>query len=1847
MKISRLLSVVVLLGTFILAFGCGSSEPAPEVVAGHTGGNISAADSIRVRLNRNVVDPSVLNIPLDPSPIDFRPAIAGVAMWTAPDRLQFTPDNRLQPGQEFTAVVRLGKIVPDWKDSKDFEFKFSVMEQTFKVELDGLEVRDPSRPEIQRFSGRVVTADVAASESVEKVLKAFHDNSPLTLRWQHDDSRTHSFFIDDIVREETETFLELRWNGEKIGASLEGETEVRIPPRNEFSVISCRAIQGDERLVEIRFTDALHPSQDLQGLVRIGDHSDLRFVAEGSVLKVYTTGRWSDEERVTIDAMVRSSLNAVLAQVQETTIYFEAQKPRVSFSGQGIIVPTSGDNPTLPIEVTALRAVRIEATHIFGPNMPQFFQVNDLDDDDELNRVGRPVWKKRVVLAPDPTEAGENRRYGLDLKPLIENFPGGMYRLRLTFNRGDIDYECSEELSLPPLDEDDNTDQTWDAADDSYWDQWEEQQGVNWSSLYDNRENPCHPGYYRSYYDHDIEVSRNVMLSDIGLTAKGGRDGSLTVLATDLRTAAPRPGARIRVLDFQQQLLAEGVTGYDGLVYLEVDTQPFLLVAEDGDQVGYLKLDDGLALPVSSFDVSGAEVSKGIKAFLYAERGVWRPGDTMHLGFILSDSENRLPPDHPVVFELRNPQDQLVKRLTRTSSTNDFYTFEVATAEDAVTGTYRAKVTVGGVSFEKDLKVATIRPNRLKIQVELDEPEIRAPNHILAATLDAAWLHGGEAADMRATIEARLQQAKTVFEAFPDFTFDDPTREIYPDDDVVFEGRLDAHGRAKVAGRMDSPVRSPGKLTAILTTKVFEAGGAFSISEGRASFSPYERYVGLRTPQGDKARGMLLTDQDQRVDLALVDQDGRPLDGTVDVRLYKIDWRWWWEKGEGDLAEYAATSSLTPVASGQAKVAQGKGNWSFQINYPQWGRYLLLAEDEKSHHRSGRVIFIDWPGWAGKARKDSGDGAAVLDLAADKEKVTVGEEVTLSIPSAGEGRILVTLESGTRILQSEFIESSGERTRYTFTTTPEMVPNIYAAVSFIQPHDHGQNDLPIRMYGFLPIEVESALSRLNPVIKAPKEMRPESSASISVSEKNGRPMTYTLAIVDEGLLGLTGFSTPDPWGHFFRREALGVKTWDLYDEVVGAFGAALERLLAIGGDEAGKVKPGQRKTRRFPPMVRFLGPFELKEDERNSHEIDIPLYIGAVRVMVVAGDGNAFGSAETEVPVRKKLMVLGTLPRMLAPGESLEMPVAVFTMDGGPKKVEITVTTDGPIEVKGPSKQTLELSGPGEENLGFSLATLDHEGKGSITIEARGSGEKSSHQTHLDIRRAGRRVTDVLGTELDPGDTWKISVTLPGSIGSNEAVLEVSRIPPLDLGRRLDGLLRYPYGCLEQTTSSVFPQIYLSRLVKLEPDQKQEITENIKSGIQRLRRFQMANGGMRSWPSASGGFWTQSPHSKVDEWATSYAGHFLLQAKRAGFVVSAEMLQSWEVFQKNKARSWITGGESDELMQAYRLHTLALAGAADLSAMNRLRERSNLNPAAAWQLAAAYLLAGQTETARDLTRGLKTQFPNYNELSGTYGSRIRDQALALQTLYLLGDDERASALASEISAALASDAWLSTQTTAFALLALAEGAGSTGEARDFTFSYRWSDGDEVTLEEEHAIVRRTLQTGQQTEAELVVSNEGVGRIYPRIITSGMPAPGSTHSASHGLGLVTTFELNDGEVIEPARLDQGTEFVAIVTVKNIQRARTLRGLALSIPAAEGWEIGTVTVDGPIEYQDIRDDRVDVFFDLEPEGSLTVQVRFNAAFIGRYALPMVTVEAMYDATISARRAGRWVRVVAPGS
>lgn len=1838
-------SCILRLSLLLVLAGCNPAEKATEpanqevdwkeYVSSNTSGLVSRESKIIVRFVNDVVTEERLAKPAQDI-IEFMPKIDGTALFNTKRQIVFSPSEKLKSGQRYQAVLRTASLIGLPPEPGVYKFDFQVTKQDFEINMAGL-LSSPADDTEMVLNGTLSTADWEDAKLIEKILTATYLNQDAPIAWEHSpDGKNHSFSISAIKRQERKAKVFLKWDGAPIGVVSQGRHDVVVPAADVFKVVNVRAVQEDRQYVRIEFSDNIDRQQDLRGLVQLSTPG-YNIRAERNLIKIYSQDTLLGNVVVTINEGVTNIRGKKLRDRVEKTVHFSSQKPQVRFAGQGVILPEN-EILSIPFEAVNVKAVQVTAFRIYESNIAQFLQTNKLDGQHELRRVGRYLWRKTISLGTP--EANKWNRYSLDATELVRENPGGLFRLALSINRGNSIYSCSDEANNVPIVKETPyvNYQDLHVKENSGWDFAENYYGNTSQVSWNDRHDPCNDAYY--VHGKGVQAARNFLGSNIGIVAKKDSNGKLHLAATDIRTAEPMAQVELEIKNFQDRTIGLVSTDQEGFAEVELGEVPFYLVARTDSEIGYLKLNQGSALPISHFDVGGSRMKEGVKGSIYGERGVWRPGDDIYLTFVLQDKNDRIPADHPVTMHLYNPKGQLIQSVTNAKPVGDFYAFQHQTPEDGLTGNWTAKALVGGRVFTKSLKVETVIPNRLKVELDFGTEVLRKSEKPLQGNLFSEWLHGATASELKVDVAVRMRPVPTRFDRFRDFMFDDPVREFRGERQVIFEGNLDKTGHAEFEAELEHSLDIPGVLSAVFTSRVFEEGGAFSTSQSSFPYYPFENYVGIKVPKGDQTRGMLLTDTEHSVEIASVNSRGEPISlSNVQVTLYKVNWKWWWDNSGESLAQYSTASHSQMIHQGTISTFDGRGLWKFDIKYPQWGRYLIRACDQEGKHCTGKVIYVDWPGWAGRAQEEGGAGANVLSFFSDKPEYTVGETAIVQLPETAEGRALVSIENGSKVLQQRWLELTGERTSFDLRVTADMSPNVYVSVTLLQPHKDKQNDRPIRLYGSIPIRVQNPDTRLEPVLLAAEEWEPNTTVDVEVYEKAGKEMVYTLAVVDEGLLGLTGFKTPDLHGYFYRKEALGVSTWDVFDYVAGAYGGELERLLALGGDEDllgdEDVTEDQK---RFPPVVRFLGPFRLSSGERQRHAVDIPQYIGAVRLMLVAGEDAAYGKTAKSVFVREALSILPTLPRVLGPEEAFTVPVSVFAMKPEVRDVTLRVAATEQFEVVGNDTLTLSFEEPGEQLAFLNLRVREGMGKGTLRFLATSGQVQTESEIHIDIRSPNPRTLRQLQKEIAPGDEWFHEIVPHGIPNSNVVKLEVSAVRPLNLEHRLQYLIRYPHGCVEQVTSSVFPQLYLSHLVKLDEEQKAQIEKNINAAITRLRSFQNSAGAFMYWPGGN-----------RNDWATNYAGHFLLEAEKAGYHVPSEMKSLWLGYQTEVAQSWITGTGRSVLDQAYRLYTLALANKPDLGAMNRLREGTALQSAARHQLAAAYSLAGSPDASADLLAQQELVISEYKTEGQTFGSQLRDKAIILSSLAAIGQRETAEPWADEISKALSADKWHSTQTVAYCLLAMAKITNVDAPNGTPPFEYRIGSGMMVKEELTSPVLITELSDFPEQGETIKVRNKGDRVLYVTVLSEGIPKPGAEVASSQGLAMDVTYTDVEGKPIDIVSLGQSADFVAEVQVRNTSE-RDLENVALAQIFPSGWEIRNTRfegddhqVDQAFDYQDYRDDRVYTYFGLKSGEVKRVNVFLNPAYLGRYYLPAASVEAMYDATKHARIKGQWVEVV----
>ena len=1803
-----------------------------KYISGYTSGQISKQSAIKISLTSEVLNKLDSSKVLPEDIFEFSPEIKGSSYWAGDNIIEFKPDENMPSDIFYLAKFKLDKLIKVEDDFKTFQFNFRIIKQDFQVSIIQQKTTDKKTLKLQKLIGLLETTDVEKAESVNKILEAFQNQKKLNIVWlPSSDNKIFQFEIDSIKRGDDASSVKIKWDGSSLNIDNKSELLVEIPSLSDFKLLDYKVINQPEQCLQLQFSDPLDQNQLLDGLITFSDLSAPKFLIDENIVKVFPNDRLRGNYTVNIFEGISNILGFKLKNSSTYSIDFEDLKPAVRLVSSGVILPSSTNGMYFPFEAVNLNAVDVSITKIYENNIKQFLQVNEIDGTYDLYRVGKAIVTKSIKLNEfGNTDLGKWNRFSIDINDIINAEPGALYRINLNIKKDYSLYKCNDESST----EDNTTTIDNDSESEGDGEYYEDDYYYYDNDYWKNRDNPCH----EAYYSNNRSVSQNILASDIGLIAKQGNDNSIRVFVTDLLTTRPIKDAIIELYDYQQQLIKSLKTNSDGIADFGVVDEVFFVIAKNEKQRGYLKIQSGYSLSVSQFNVGGMAVNKGQKGFIYGERGVWRPGDSIYISFIHEDA-SKLPDNHPVIFELRNPKNQLVQKLTQQRNENGLYCFKTKTDAEAITGNYSVSISIGGNYYSQTLKIETIKPNRLKIKLDFGKDYLEA-NKNVTGKLTATWLHGGIAKNLKAQVDLFIKPASTYFEKYKDFNFTDPTNTFNTEENNIFSSDLDGNGETDIVHNFNPKYKASGKLTATFVTKVFENGGNFSIDQFSLPLNPFESYTGIKTPKLQKYSESMFSDTTNTIEFVVVDKDGKliPESNTIDIDLYKVDWHWWWDNSES--ANYFNSTYNKPIKSGTITIKNGKASWDFRVNYPDWGRYLVLAKNRNSGHTTGKFVYIDWPGWRGRNNRQDPTSATMLSFSADKETYNVGETVNLTIPTGNKGRALVSIENGTKILQTNWIEATEGETKFSFKVTEEMAPNIYVHVSLLQPHAQTANDLPIRLYGLISLSVENPETHLIPVINMPDVLKSEEKVTIKISEKNKKDMSYTLAIVDEGLLDLTRFKTPQPWDYFYAKEALGVRTWDMYQWVIGAFGGKLERILSIGGSDEGDGK-GSKKANRFKPMVKFIGPFFLKGGNTDTHVIEIPNYIGSVRTMVIAGHNKAYGSVEKTTPVKKPLMILGALPRVLGPSETVKLPINVFAMEKNIKSVNVSVKTNKLLKVVGEASKMVNFNEPGDELVEFDLLVNSEIGIAKIDIVATSGSEKATYSFEIDVRNPNPRVTNVLAQVIEVGKTMDFDFILPGVKGTNKAVIEVSSIPPLNLEKRLKYLIHYPYGCIEQTTSSVFPQLYLGNVLELNERSKADIESNIKAGILRLTKFQTSSGGFAYWPGGN----------DADQWGTSYGGHFLVEAKLKGYTVPDGLFKSWKKYQKTRANNWLDDGDYSRFIQAYRLYTLALEGSPEIGAMNRLREIKNLKNIVKWQLAAAYILAGKNKIAEELISNATTSVSEYTDMQYTYGSSIRDESIILECLGLLNKTKEGYTLLKSVSERLAGDYWYSTQSTAYSLIAISKFVNKSSTSTGVKFTYQLNSKANEAKSGTKPIYQVNLPVDFPGNGKLKVTNQNNGVLFARLILEGIPEVGETSDYESDLKLEVKYMLTDGTKIDPEQIQQGTDFIAEVKIIHTGYRTDYYQMALSQIFPSGWEIintrmtetGDFTKSGTPIYQDFRDDRVYTFFHLNKFANKTFRVMLNASYAGRFYMPSVTSEAMYDHTIQARKHGMWVEVV----
>ena len=1155
-----------------LALGC-AREPvedlpaavAPEtarLVSTVTSGTVSSRGPVKVRFTKRVVDGSLLDHPLKKRVFAFTPRIDGTTRWESTRDLVFRPNRPLASRQTYRGRLDLAALLPDRPDLEPLEFDFTVAGREI-LSLEGdFDLQTAGDPQYLIYRGRLELTEAAELDRVRRAATLRRGETPLQLAWEADGEGRVFTFTSAVMKRDTtgQTYL-FAVDHEELEISHAWERVIPLAPLQEMRLEKVdKDEDGDVPRLALVFSDELDPRQDAEGLVQVQPEAEVRLKASGKEILVdgeFEHGRRYD---LVVHPGIRSRWGTRTGETVRREVGFSDRKPQLRFARDGVFLPSSRDR-RLRFATLNLGRVYLEVKKVFASNLGPFLQSESLRSGRERRNSfrGYNVRRVGVRVALDTLEIPDQRNawleHELDLGALIAEGERGIFLVELRFAHEDMLYRPAggaEEIRR-------------------HYDQRGRRRGRDYYS------DPLSEGYARAHG----RAAKAVIVSDIGLTYKRGHDQHL-VYATRIGDARPLSGVEVTLRTYQDQVAARGRTDGRGLARFEgVTDEIFYVEAEHEGQRSLIKPGD-MAWNLSTFDVGGAEARPGPRAFIYTERGVYRPGDEINLSVVARHPDFTFPDDHPATCRIFNPRNQMVFEQVLRGAREGLYSFSFATGPDDPTGNWRARVRIGDSTFDHVLKIETVVPFRLKTEISPDRERLGRDDGVLKADLKSAYLFGAPAGGLQAELSVSLQSAPKSFPRYEGFTFTNEAVDYRPVSAVIFKGALDAEGKARAEWSLPVLSGAPSALQALLTARVLEKGGRPNHGRQRVPIDPYDFYVGLKKP--DLAYGYARVGAPAPVAVVVADVDGDPVAGrSLRCRVYRGTTHWWWEYESRAAFRRRFKSDRRTELVSEERILSALTPVDLLFEPEERGEYLIEVADgdDRGHAAAFFVRAYHW------GRTPAGGGSeGVMVLKTDRARYRPGEEAVIRFPVPGEGSVLFSVERGGRVLDSRWYRLDGNREEASIPVpvTADMIPTAYATVSLIQPYAQTGNDRPLRLYGVVPIEVHDPDTRLDFDIRMPEPLRPGEPFEVEVVSA-ADSAAFTLAVVDEGLLALTDFTTPDPWKAFFRKQRLGVRTFDLFAHVIGAARGDPFRVFAIGGGLAAKRAAREEEARRwrFPP----------------------------------------------------------------------------------------------------------------------------------------------------------------------------------------------------------------------------------------------------------------------------------------------------------------------------------------------------------------------------------------------------------------------------------------------------------------------------------------------------------------------------------------------------------------------------------------------------------------------------------------------------------------------------------------
>ena len=1840
--------------------------------------------------------------PNDPPPGEISPSVSGKWVWDNPRTLSFTPDAPLPRATAFTV-----KLLPErLRTPEGFHLNKSRVTSVHTAPLRVTNVFQAALDEQDRAVLEIEFNDeVIPTEAMQHLTLKTDEGKPLGFHQYTETTGKTLWVMTDTLAlpkaGKSDRFVKVElspgFSGRSGPLGLEFPYSQNVSVDSELAAIGAESYfaQKGEVILSLRFNNSVEPGA-VASLISVEPKIPFTLAREGESLQLHGGFQPATRYAIKIAAAPKGTLRSNRPRPDTLSVFVPDRPPSVWFEhDQGYL--GSAGNRTILAHAVNLSDLRASVTRIYDNNL-----VAWKNSEAGVSSFDRPIVTHPIKL---PAKKNSTQDIRLSLDDLLP--PGtsrdGVFQIRLeaASSGGDEDYQGRR------------------------------------------------------------QDSAIVTLSDIALTAKKGRT-RVTVWATSLRTAQP---------------LGEAMTSSNGLASITPAAvaegeEPAIVLADRPDASA-----DAIAAPASasnardltwlhlragrvSFgesETTGADYLRtGYEAFIYTDRGVYRPGETVHLRAIVRGPDGDLPQSFPVRWQFRRPDLHDWKAINSQIDPDGAVSLDLPLPDDLPTGQWsvvlglpgkqESSATFGDANFQ----VEDFMPNRIQVGLKLegtasappDNTRFMVKDHPLTAHVQADYLFGKPVSERPARLVARIDPATFTPAKWEQWTFGDAASTAQTLEgsnnagrrDELPEQSLDAGGQASfdldlsglIAGsegtatsekpksrkhqrggiapavapaKPGSSYVGPWRLT--LTASVIETGGRAVSATREAELDPIDRYVGLRA-----SSAAVSLDSPAKFDAALVAPSGDVAADDCDLQamLYRETWNNSLAFENGHFV-YHSTRLLDPVGAKQViHVTGGKG--LIAVRPDAYGSYVLRVIDPQTGFISSISFYAGGGAWEDNISRENPEKLELLvrplpqatallrsirdmDLhgalavlanpnaaAGGTASLRAGDFAQVIVRSPFAGRLLLSMETDD-VVTTRVIEMPQSHMAIPIRISGKCRPNTYVTATVIRAVDPNAAWQVHRAIGTLRIPLDNTDRKLNVEVASALEIRPSTSLNVAVriTDSHGAPAAnaaVTVAAVDEGICQLTGFKTPDPFSYFTRNRALGVATADLFSDLMPET-AKPEKTSAIGGDKDSydprHLSPVSAK--RVKPVALMSAVVHTDSNGFASIGFNVPQFTGKLRLMAVASEGASSGSGEAATLVRSPLLVQSSWPRFAAPQDRFLVPLVIFNNSPAEGVAQLSIhISDGPLRVKNgrdASLGAIKLAPNGQATQLVEVSVEKDTGVSHVALTATMGNETYQEDLEIPVRPASPSIT--LGGYAVATPDKPIEISLPGKMlkGTEQLHIQVATWPQLQLPQGLDYLERYPYGCLEQTTSTLFPLAYLSDIGgEIAPGvfEKQRVEDKIQSGITHLIGMQTANGGLAMWPA----------YREPWPWGSVYAAHFLIEAGNAGHPVPEEFQQQLLSYVRSLLNQ--SSDDSDVVeTQAYACYVLALAGKPERAVMNRLMEvvntprgdRVDETGQARLLLATAWLAGGRRDLAESLIPQTLPVPRQTRSLSGSIGSPIRDRAILINTLLAVQPDHPAlPALVQQLADSGLQRQWRSTQDTAFAVLAIGR------YLRQFKSSVPYDSaelamGDTVLAK---AADRKNLlwDAGKDSAAppendakvRLSVTGKSGAKAHLSWLQVGVPLDPPSAS-DHGMKIRRRFLDEKGKPLDTNRVHSGDLVQVELSISSATPLHHIviddllpAGLEIENPRLKTTAAQSVDPADPNTVSkfhdarvDMRDDRIIVVGDLEADGTGTYVYTARAVTPGTFVLPPVHGECMYDIATNSLSGNGTFQVLPAGS